>query len=116
LEEVLMAGSSAGAAKRRRRPGRPFEPGQSGNPGGRAKRTQEELDLIEACKGKSTAALGVIEQIMLNGESERNRLAAAQYIVDRAYGKAVQQTELTGKGGEPFTIQIVRFGDVNDER
>jgi hypothetical protein len=112
----MMTGSSAGAVKKRRGPGKPFEPGKSGNPSGRAKRTQEELDLINACKEKTADALGVIEQIMLNGENERNRLSAAQYIIDRAYGKAVQQTELSGKDGEPFTIQIVRFSDGNDER
>jgi hypothetical protein len=92
----------------------PFAKGQSGNPGGRAKRTQEELDLIEACKKRTPKALEVIGQIMESGENERNRLSAAEYIIDRAYGKAVQQTELTGKGGEPFTIQIVRFGDVGN--
>jgi hypothetical protein len=112
----MMAASNSTTATRRRGPGKPFEPGRSGNPSGRPKRSQEELDLIDACKGKTPASLGVIEHIMLNGENERNRLSAAQYIIDRAYGKAVQQTELTGKGGEPFTIQIVRFSDGNDER
>lgn len=92
-----------------------FKKGQSGNPTGRPKRSKEELDLINACQRKTPAALGVIEHIMLNGENERNRLSAAQYIIDRAYGKAVQQTELSGKDGEPFTIQIVRFGDGGDE-
>jgi hypothetical protein len=112
---MLMAGNSTGAGKKRRGPGRQFVPGQSGNPSGRAKKSGEELELIEACKRKSPDALGMIERIMLNGENERNRLAAAQYIIDRAYGKAVQQTELTGKGGESFTIQIVRFGDAIKE-
>lgn len=93
----------------------PFEKGKSGNPGGRAKRTQEEVDLIEACKKRTPAALEVICSIMENGENERNRLSAAQYVIDRAYGKAVQQTELSGKDGEPFTIQIVQFGGVNGD-
>jgi hypothetical protein len=85
-----------------------FAKGQSGNPGGRAKRTVEEIDLIAACKAKTPAALDTVESIMINGESEKNRLSAAQYIIDRAYGKAIQQTELTGKDGENlFTgIQI----------
>lgn len=105
-----MAESNIPAAKKPRGPGKPFQPGKSGNPGGRAKRTQEELDLIEACKKRVPDALNVIGSIMENGENERNRLCAAQYIIDRAYGKAVQQTELSGKDGEPFTIQIVQFG------
>jgi hypothetical protein len=110
----MMAESNTPAAKKPRGPGRPFAAGKSGNPGGRAKRTQEELDLIEACKKRVPDALNVIGQIMEHGENERNRLSAAEYIIDRAYGKAVQQTELTGKGGEPFTIQIVRFGDAGN--
>jgi hypothetical protein len=109
-----MAASSTETAKKPRGPGKPFEAGKSGNPTGRPKRTQEELDLIEACKKRAPEALDVIGEIMVNGENERNRLSAAEYIIDRAYGKAVQQTELTGKGGEPFTIQIVRFGDVGN--
>lgn len=92
-----------------------FKKGQSGNPGGRAKKTQEELDLIEACKKRVPAALEVIGHIMENGENERNRLSAAEYLIDRAYGKAVQQTELTGKGGEAFTIQIVKFSAHGDD-
>jgi hypothetical protein len=91
-----------------------FKKGQSGNPTGRPKKSGEELELIEACKKRTPKALEVIGEIMENGENERNRLSAAQYLIDRAYGKAVQQTELTGKGGEPFTIQIVRFGDVGN--
>lgn len=46
----------------------------------------------KACKQKAPAALRVLDDIMRNGESERNRLSAAQTIFDRAYGKAVQAT------------------------
>jgi hypothetical protein len=92
-----------------------FKKGQSGNPNGRPRKSGEELELSNACQAKTPDILSVLDRIMLNGESERNRLAAAQYIIDRAYGKAVQQTELTGKGGEPLIIQIVRFGDAIKE-
>ena len=99
-----MAGSSEGAAKRRGA-GKPFQKGQSGNPSGRRKRTPEELDLIAACREKSPKALDVIEDIMLNGEMERNRLAAAQTIIERAWGKPMQPTELTGKDGGPIEMR-----------
>jgi hypothetical protein len=44
--------------------------------------------LVEVCKEKTQAALDVIESIMYGGDCERNRLAAAMFIIERAYGKA----------------------------
>lgn len=79
------AESSKKTAKKPR--GTPFKAGQSGNPGGRPKRTEEELDLIAACKDRTPAALAVIESIMMEGENERNKLSAAMAIIDRGYGK-----------------------------
>lgn len=78
---------------KRKAPRSAFRKGQSGNPGGRPKRTGEELDLIQACKDKTPAALAVIESIMMEGEVEKNRLAAAQAIIERAYGKPVQPVD-----------------------
>jgi hypothetical protein len=64
-----------------------FKPGQSGNPGGRPKRTAEEFALIEACRQKSPEALGVIEHLMKHAEKDAVRLAAAIFIIERGYGK-----------------------------
>jgi hypothetical protein len=104
----MMAESKNKAAKRRG-DGKPFAKGVSGNPGGRAKRTPEELDLIAACKAKAPQALDVMIEIMAHGENERNRLAAAQAIIERGYGKPEQsvKADLTGN----FTVEIVRFGE-----
>lgn len=76
----------------------------SGNPGGRPKRTEEELDLIAACKDKTPAALAVIESIMTSGQSERTRLAAAISIIERGHGKAVQPTTLSNPDGGPVDM------------
>lgn len=92
------------AKAKRKAPRTAFKKGQTGNPGGRPKRTAEELDLIAACKEKTPAALAVIESVMLEGENERNRLAAAQYVIDRGYGKPVQQSEITGANGGPIDM------------
>jgi len=70
--------------------GKPFVKGIGGNPRGRPKRTAEEIDLIAACRAKAPEALAVLDHIMNEGENERNRLAAAQAIIERGYGKAVQ--------------------------
>jgi hypothetical protein len=79
-----------------------FKKGVSGNPGGRPKRTAEELDLIAACKGRTPAALAVIESIMMEGENERNKLSAAMAIIERGYGKPVQPVEASGPNGGPI--------------
>ena len=81
----------------RKAPKSAFKPGQSGNPGGRPKKTQEEIDLIAACKSKAGAALETILQIMATG-AEKNRLAAAQVVIERAYGKPVQPQDIDLKG------------------
>ncbi|MBK8810770.1 MAG: hypothetical protein IPN69_08580 [Acidobacteria bacterium] len=83
-----------------------FKPGQTGNPGGRPKKTQEELDLVEACKGKTPAALAVIEKIMTSGSNERNQLSAALAIIERAWGKAIQPQTLSGPNGGEIPVGI----------
>jgi hypothetical protein len=104
-----MAANSQKAAKPRGK-GKPFAKGQTGNPSGRPKLTPEEHDLIAACKAKTPDALAVIEGLMLESQSDKVRLSAALSIIERAWGKPIQPTELFGKGGGPLTVEIVRFG------
>lgn len=78
--------------------GRPIAKGQVLNPGGRPKKTPQELDLIAACKAKTPQALDVIIEIMEHGEREQVRLAAAMSIIERAYGKPVQPTDVALSG------------------
>ena len=90
--------------------GRPFSAGKSGKPSGRPKKTAEQITLEALCKAKTPDALDTIVEIMQRGENERNRLAAAQYIIDRAHGKAPQALELSGRDGGTIdqTITFVR--------
>ena len=89
---------------------RSYKPGVSGNPAGRPKKTSQELDLIAACKDKTPQALSVISDIMTNGEKEQTRLAAALAIIERAYGKPVQPTDvnLSGAVQAKIIIEYVR--------
>lgn len=77
----------------RKAPKSAFKAGISGNPGGRPKRTPEEFELVAACKAKAPEALAVLMQIMENGENEKNRMTAAQAIIERGFGKPVQPTD-----------------------
>lgn len=90
--------------------GRPIAKGQVLNPGGRPKKTPQELDLIAACKARTPDALNVILDIMENGEKEQTRLAAAQSVIERAYGKPVQPQDvaLTGTLITVIERRIVR--------
>ena len=78
--------------------GKPIAKGQVLNPGGRPKKTAQELDLIAACKDKTPEALYVIAEIMSHGEKEQTRLAAALAIIERAYGKPVQPQDVSVTG------------------
>ena len=94
---------------KRKAPKSAFKKGVSGNPGGRPKKTQEELDLVAACKEKAPEALATIAKIMTEGENERNRLAAAQAIIERGYGKPKETVEANVTGRiETITRRIIR--------
>ena len=86
--------------------GKPFQPGKTGNPGGRPKKTEEERTLEAMCKDKTPQALSTILHIMEEGEQERSRLSAAQYIIDRGWGKAKESVELSGTVALSIADQI----------
>lgn len=83
--------------KKRRAPANGFKKGKSGNPGGRPKKTEEQVQLEEMCRARTPEALSTILAIMSNGENERNRLSAAEFVIERGWGKAVQTVDLTAK-------------------
>lgn len=94
------------AESSRKSPGRPFAKGQSGNPGGRRKKTQEDIDLISSCRALTRDALDTLIDVMRNG-SEKNRVTAAVHIIERGYGKAVQPTDVDIRADVAGRIEIV---------
>jgi hypothetical protein len=66
--------------------GRPFKPGQSGNPGGRPKILAEVRDLARV---STVEALETIRSLMADQKvPPATRLAAADTLLDRAWGKS----------------------------
>ncbi len=78
-----MADSSKPAA---RGPGRPFQPGQSGNPGGR-------LSLPAEFKAKGPALVAAMTKLAEDEEHEHH-FDALKWCVEKIYGKAAQQLEV----------------------
>jgi len=86
--------------------GKPFQPGQSGNPGGRKPKTQEERTLEAMCRDRTQEALAVLLEIMSNGEQERNRITAAMAVIERGHGKAVQPTTIGNPDGSKMDMNM----------
>lgn len=85
----------------------PFQPGQSGNPAGRRREVSEVRELA---RKHTTAA---IEALVKSLEDPKQRVAAANALLDRGYGKPVQ--EITGADGGPLLgsleVRYVKPGD-----
>lgn len=95
----------------RKAPRSAFKPGISGNPGGRPKRTPEEkaeeLALEAACRANTKEALDTVLLLMRTADRDSVKFAAAQFVLERGWGKAVQTNEHTGKNREPIEHRIV---------
>lgn len=77
--------------------GRPFQKGQSGNPGGRPK---EDPELKNLARAHTAEAIATLVAIMTGQRSPASaRVAAANALLDRGYGKPQQSVELGGELG-----------------
>ena len=73
-----------------------FKKGQSGNPGGRPKEIRE---LKEIAQSHGAAMIEALVKIAKTGKSESARVTAATVLLERGFGKPLQQIE-TGQPGE----------------
>jgi len=81
-----MAGNSIKSA---RGPGRPFQKGQSGNPKGRPKQTQEQKDALAMIRSLCPEAAERLKEIICDPNvSVSNQLKAIEIVFERTYGKA----------------------------
>jgi hypothetical protein len=82
-----------------------WEKGQCGNPKGRPRGRTREIERCAAeLKKYSPLAIKTLVEICRKGETHAVRLAAANSILDRAYGKPQQSVELTGEVGHQLTL------------
>ena len=67
--------------------GRPFLPGQSGNPGGRPK---GYVEVRELAREHTVEAIEKLVAVMRKGESEQAQILAANSLLDRGWGRPTQ--------------------------
>jgi hypothetical protein len=70
--------------------GRPFVPGQSGNPGGRPK---DVLGIQRLALERCPEAIEKLTELMRSAQSERAQADAASKILDRGCGKPTQPAD-----------------------
>jgi hypothetical protein len=115
------AGNSKGTGRRRPPPGRPWPKDVSGNIRGRPKfyGPIQELARLE-----TEAALQTLVEIMHKGKPDAARVAAAQAVLDRAWGRPLQALEHSGPEGSPLLsmnltvlpdVQLARLAEVLEE-
>lgn len=76
--------------------GRPFQPGQSGNPGGRPK------GIAAKAREHTDAAMDVLVEAMADDDA-RVRVTAAKEVLDRGWGKPLAMTADVTKRLDDFT-------------
>lgn len=80
-----------------------FQPGKSGNPGGRPKENAEVKALAREYGPEAISKL--VE--LLRGSDARVAKAAADSLLDRGYGKPGQSVELSGDPENPVGYAVI---------
>jgi len=81
-----------------------FQPGKTGNPGGRPS-LPEEFKLL--ARSASIPALKTCIEIVNNPKCKPNeRVKAAEIVLDRAWGKPIQGVDLSFDPKKPFSVEI----------
>lgn len=71
-----------------------------------------KASLSDLAREHTATALNVLVEVAKKGESDSARVAAANALLDRGYGKPSQSHEHTGAGGGPIqTVDLTRLSE-----
>jgi hypothetical protein len=85
--------------------GKPFQPGKTGNAGGRPKLPEDVKHVRELARQYTAQAVGALVEV-LQSDSAAGKVAAANALLDRGWGKAEQP--ITGPEGGPILVDEVK--------
>jgi hypothetical protein len=86
--------------QRRKNLGRPWKPGQSGNPSGRSRAADELRKALEQDAPHARQRL----RELLDSDDESIALRAAEFVIDHVKGRPTQA--VTGEDGGPVQIDL----------
>ena len=108
-----MAANSEKTARGR---GRPFQKGQSGNPKGRPKQTQEQKDALAMIRTLAPDAVLRLAEIIHDPNVKVDaQLRAIDIILDRAYGKAAAQVSVTSGSFDALEEAFAALADTDKD-
>jgi len=89
--------------------GHEFKKGQSGNPKGRPPKLPHLDKLLDDVLGEEKDGITAAQAILmsLRKEAAKGNVRAAEILLDRAYGKAKQAIEHSGKDGSDLMFKVV---------
>ena len=90
----------------------PYRPGQSGNPAGRTAMADYILTHTHGGREIIDAVLQVLRSYP---QYPKVRLQAAELLLDRAFGKAVESLTVTGAGGGPVQVETRALAAMDTE-
>lgn len=107
-----MTADSTSPERKKRVVGRPFQKGQSGNPGGLPKDLRE---VIHLARQHTVTAITALAKIAEKGESEAAVISASEALLNRAWGKPRENVDLTTGGGAPLGLVVTFVGKDPDK-
>ena len=96
-----------GAENSKKPRGKPFPKGKTGNPGGRPKLPEDVKHVRELARQYTRQAVAALVDVMGEGSGPA-RVAAANALLDRGWGKPEQAIVGPGENGEHLFTEIVR--------